>query len=131
MTRSIQFLKRQKKSKYEKDVTKVETDIPTLKTSISNDYTIYINQDLNHMKILSKFYAFKTAKDIFHLYQVRQIVPEEMVNMLVHDVTKYDKNKRKKKNKKKEGILDKEVPLINEVAEKSKQKVRFFMIMPI
>ena len=95
LTRSIQFLKRQKKSKYEKDVTKVETDIPTLKTSISNDYTIYINQDLNHMKILSKFYAFKTAKDIFHLYQVRQIVPEEMVNMLVHNGIKYDKKKDK------------------------------------
>ena len=94
MTRSIQFLKRQKKSKYEKDVTKVETDIPTLKTSISNDYTIYINQDLNHMKILFKFYAFKTVKDIFHLYQVRQIVPEEMVNMLVHNGIKYDKKKR-------------------------------------
>jgi hypothetical protein len=28
-------------------------------------------------------------------------MPEEMVNMLVHDATKYDKNKRKKKNKKK------------------------------
>jgi hypothetical protein len=78
------------------------------------------------------FYAFKTAKNRFHLYQGRQRMPEEMVNMLVHDATKYDKNKRKKKNKKKkEGIPDKEVPLINEVAEKSKQKVRFFMIMPI
>jgi hypothetical protein len=46
------------------------------------------------MKILFKFYAFKTAKDIFHLYQVRQIVPEEMANMLVHDGIKYDKKKR-------------------------------------
>lgn len=68
LTRSIQFLKRQQRSKDEKGIVKVETDIPaTSKTSISNGYTIYINQDLNHMKTLFKSYSFKPPNVCFHL----------------------------------------------------------------
>ncbi|ORE01021.1 hypothetical protein BCV72DRAFT_177730, partial [Rhizopus microsporus var. microsporus] len=100
-TGSTKYIKKLERFKAQKGIKTIETNISSPKTSQCAAYLLYIEYILTHVGVLFTFYDYKTAKDRFYLYQCRQRAAEEMVNMLVHGGAKYNKNKRKKRNRKK------------------------------
>ncbi|CEG80227.1 hypothetical protein RMATCC62417_14594 [Rhizopus microsporus] len=101
MTGSTKYIKKLEKLKAAKGIKEIETNMPSPKTSQCAAYLVYIEYILTHVGALFAFYDYKTAKDRFYLYQGRQIVAEEMVNLLVHGGIKYNKKKRNNRNRKK------------------------------
>ncbi|CEG77049.1 hypothetical protein RMATCC62417_11859 [Rhizopus microsporus] len=96
MIGSTKYIKQLEKLKAQKSIKEIENNIPSPKTAECAAYLLYIEYILIHVGVLFTFYDYKTAKDRFYLYQCRQRAAEEMVNMLVHGGTKYNKKKRAK-----------------------------------
>ncbi|CEG84765.1 hypothetical protein RMATCC62417_18522 [Rhizopus microsporus] len=101
MTGSTKYIKQLEKLKAQKGIKEIEDNIPSPKTAECAAYLLYIEYILTHVGALFTFYDYKAAKDRFYLYQGRQRMVEEMVNMLVYGGTKYNKKKIKKRNRKK------------------------------
>jgi hypothetical protein len=85
------------KKKNQKDIMRIESEIPTMKLFKDDAFLEYANHMLTNLETLLTFYGFQTAKDRFNLYQGRQRAPDTIVNMLLDRATKYNRQKRKKK----------------------------------
>lgn len=111
-TGSNSFSKKQKKKKSQTGIDKIESAIPSCKTSDILKYENYAAKIFSHLRRLFDFYGADTAHDRFNLYQGRQRAADNMVNLLLHGTSKYsrakrDKKKRSERRKKKKKKKDK------------------------
>ncbi|CEG79948.1 hypothetical protein RMATCC62417_14352 [Rhizopus microsporus] len=119
MMGSTKYIKKLEKLKAQKGIKEIENNIPSPNTAECAVHLLYIEYILTHIGVLFTFYDYKTAKDRFYLYQDRQRAAEEMVNMLVHGDTKYNKQKQEKAKvngkfkRKREGSCQKRKQVIN------------------
>jgi hypothetical protein len=70
--------------------------IYTAKNAQSNMYLEILTTSWQTWHFFFTFYEYHTARNCFSLYQRRQRAPEMMVNMLLHEGSKYSGKKQNK-----------------------------------
>ncbi|KAL0074393.1 hypothetical protein J3Q64DRAFT_1649201, partial [Phycomyces blakesleeanus] len=101
MTGSTRYQADQLQQKRQNGVEAIESHIPSHKRASQAAYIERVQYILTHLDVLYNFYGSSTAKSQFFLYQRCQKVPEQTVNILIHEDSKYSQKRRKKKAKKK------------------------------
>lgn len=106
-TGSTKLLTKQHRLKKEKEISVIETSIPTAKTANAERYKVHICRVFENLKELLEFYDANTSEGSFFLYQGRQRAPEKLVDLLTNGDAKYNKEKRKKRRGRKEKAVSK------------------------
>lgn len=82
--------------KQQQGIKSLETQIPTAKTSLLNQYSAHIIYMMTHLADFFNFYSFRTASVRWNNYRGRQCAIEEACNILINGGKKYNHKKRKK-----------------------------------
>jgi hypothetical protein len=87
------------KEKRETGLERIETNMPTPKTTSIQQYNLYTGYLLLHLETILSFNNYHRGKMRFQNYQGRQRAREEMVNIFVDGGKKYNPEKRKNTRK--------------------------------
>ncbi|KAI7875521.1 uncharacterized protein EV154DRAFT_486696 [Mucor mucedo] len=104
MNGSANRLKLEQDRKKEQGVQTIETNIPSVKSAVTDKYITHVKYMMQHKDTLFSFYNFQTARVKWCNYIRKQRALQDAVNILINGSKKYNKGRRKKtrKNKKKQ-----------------------------
>ncbi|KAI7889213.1 uncharacterized protein EV154DRAFT_592502 [Mucor mucedo] len=103
MNGSANRLKLEQDRKKEQGVQTIETNIPSVKSAVTDKYITHVKYMMQHKDTLFSFYNFQTARVKWCNYIGKQRALQDAVNILINGSKKYNKGRRKKtrKNKRK------------------------------
>jgi hypothetical protein len=96
------------KEKERTGIKRVETNFPTAKTARLEQYQDYVRYFFLHKSELFTFYSHHRAEGRFYSYQGKQRALEEATNILVNGGKKYNRSRRKKKEKDQKKVTEKD-----------------------
>ncbi|KAI7891472.1 uncharacterized protein EV154DRAFT_442882 [Mucor mucedo] len=103
MNGSANRMKLEQDRKKEQGVQTIETNIPSVKSAVTDKYITHVKYMMQHKDTLFSFYNFQTARVKWCNYIGKQRALQDAVNILINGSKKYNKGRRKKtrKNKRK------------------------------